>query len=201
MLKVGLTGGIGSGKSAATEMFANLGINIIDADIISHQLTQSGSEGFNEIKQLFGDDFIASNGELDRKKIAQVIFSEPQKKTALENILHPKIKQQMFDEIELLSANNYIILAIPLLIESNFTDLVDRIIVVDADDATRIKRIQQRDNRPDDQIRNIIKQQITRDDRLQRADDILNNNGNLDDLRAAVNKLDDKYLSIASQKR
>lgn len=201
MLKVGLTGGIGSGKSAATEMFANLGINIIDADIISHQLTQPGSESFNEIKQLFGDEFIASSGELDRKKIAQVIFSDPQKKTALENILHPKIKQQMLDEIERLSANNYIILAIPLLIESNFTDLVDRIIVVDADDATRIKRIQQRDNRPDDQIRNIIKQQITRDDRLQRADDILNNNGNLDDLRAAVNKLDDKYLSIASQKR
>ena len=201
MLKVGLTGGIGSGKSAVTEMFANLGINIIDADIISHQLTQPGSESFNEIKQLFGDEFIASNGELDRKKIAQVIFSDPQKKTALENILHPKIKQKMLDEIEHLSANNYIILAIPLLIESNFTDLVDRIIVVDADDATRIKRIQQRDNRPDDQIRNIIKQQITRDDRLQRADDILNNNGNLDDLRAAVNKLDDKYLSIASQKR
>lgn len=201
MLKVGLTGGIGSGKSAATEMFANLGINIIDADIISHQLTQSGSEGFYEIKRLFGDEFIASNGELDRKKIAQVIFSDPQKKTALENILHPKIKQQMLDEIELLSANNYIILAIPLLIESNFTDLVDRIIVVDTDDAARIKRIQQRDDRPDDQIRNIIKQQITRDDRLQRADDILNNNGNLDDLRAAVNKLDDKYLRIASQKR
>ena len=201
MLKVGLTGGIGSGKSAATEIFANLGINIIDADIISHQLTQSGSESFNEIKQLFGDEFIASNGELDRKKIAQVIFSDPQKKTALENILHPKIKQKMLDEIEHLSANNYIILAIPLLIESNFTDLVDRIIVVDADDATRIKRIQQRDNRPDDQIRNIIKQQITRNERLQRADDILNNNGNLDDLRAAVNKLDEKYLSIASQKR
>ena len=199
MLKIGLTGGIGSGKSTVAEMFSNFGITIIDADIIAHQLTQSGSDCFNEIKQLFGKDFINENGELNRKKIAQTVFSNPLKKTALEKILHPKIRQRILQEIEQSRHDDYIILAIPLLLESNFTDLVDRIIVVDADDDLRIHRIQQRDNRPEDQIKDIMNSQIDRGLRLQQAHDILYNNGEIQALHDAVSLLHHKYLRMSSE--
>jgi len=196
MLKIGLTGGIGSGKSTVTEIFSSLGITVIDADRIAHQLTQPGSDSFNEIRQLFGKDFIKSDGELDRKKIAQTIFSEPSKKIALEEILHPRIKQRMLQEVVQVKSNRYIILAIPLLLESRFTDLVDRIIVVDADDDIRIRRTQQRDNSTEEQIRRIMSQQVDRDQRLQQADDILENNGSVTDLRNAVIRLHHKYLAM-----
>ncbi|MDH5611632.1 MAG: dephospho-CoA kinase [Gammaproteobacteria bacterium] len=198
MLKVGLTGGIGSGKSTVSEIFSNLGITIIDADRIAHQLMQSGSDSFNDIRQLLGDEFININGELDRKKIAQTIFSNPQKKIALEKILHPRIKQYLLQEVERFNSKSYIILEIPLLLESQFTDLVDRIIVVDADDDIRIQRTKQRDNRTEEQIRCIMNHQIDRDHRLQQADDILNNNGNIEDLRKAVTLLHHKYLAMAA---
>lgn len=196
MLKIGLTGGIGSGKSTVAEFFSNLGITVIDADIIAHQLTQSGSDGFKEIKQLLGEEFITKDGKLDRKKIAQTIFSNPSKKMALEKILHPKIKQRMLREIEQAKSSHYIILAIPLLFESDFTDLVDRIIVIDADDDLRIKRTQLRDDRTEEQIKDIMSHQLDREHRLQQADDILNNNGDLKDLSDAVTRLHRKYMTI-----
>ncbi|MDH5389458.1 MAG: dephospho-CoA kinase [Gammaproteobacteria bacterium] len=198
MLRIGLTGGIGSGKSTVAKIFSNLGITIIDADIIAHQLTQSGSDSFKEIKKLFGEKFINDNGELDRKKIAQTVFSNPSAKIALEEILHPKIKQRILQEIEKAHSSQYIILAIPLLLESDFTDLVDRTLVIDTNDDIRIKRIQQRDTRTEKQIREIMANQIDREHRLQRADDILNNNGNLEDLNSAVTRLHRQYMIMAS---
>ena len=197
MLKVGLTGGIGSGKSVVAEIFAGLGITIIDADLIAHQLTESGSDAFKEIIQLFGEGIIATNGELNRKKLARTVFSNPSDKIALENILHPKIKQRILQEIKEAKDNHYIILAIPLLLESNFRNLVDQIIVVDADDDIRIQRVQQRDGRTEQQIRDIMNLQIGRDERLQQADDILYNNGELDALRAAVDLLHQKYIKMS----
>lgn len=199
MLKIGLTGGIGSGKSTVAEMFANLGITIIDADQISHQLMQSGSEAFNEIKQLFGEEYINSNGEFDRKKMAPIIFSDPSKKNAIEHILHPKIKQQILNKIKEIKPCNYIILVIPLLFESNFTDLVDRVIVVDTDDEIRIKRTHQRDGRTEEQIKNIINMQIDRKNRLHLADDIINNNGDLNHLHEAVTQLHSRYNTITTK--
>ncbi|MCK5002617.1 MAG: dephospho-CoA kinase [Gammaproteobacteria bacterium] len=198
MWKIGLTGGIGSGKSTVADIFSSLGITIIDADLIAHQLTQPGNASFNEIKKLFGENFIDSNGELNRKKIAETIFSNPSKKTDLENILHPRIKQCMLQEIEQAKYNHYIVLVIPLLLESNFIDLVDRIIVVDADDDIRIQRIQQRDHRSEEQINDIINSQLDRNKRLQRADDILYNNGELGVLRDAVSRLHRQYLEMSS---
>ena len=197
MLKIGLTGGIGSGKSTVAEIFSNLGITIIDADIIAHQLTQSGSDIFKEIKKLFGEKFITNNGELDRKKIAQAVFSKPQTKIALEKILHPKVKQQILQEIEQSHSSHYIVLVIPLLFESNFTDLVDRTLVIDSNDDIRIKRIQQRDTRSEKQIKDIMANQIDREHRLQRADDILNNSGSLEDLKSAVSHLHKQYMAMA----
>lgn len=198
MLKIGLTGGIGSGKSTVAKIFSNLGISVIDADIIAHQLTQSGTDSFKAIKQLLGEEFINNNGELDRKKIAQTIFSNPSKKITLEKILHPRIKQRMLKEIEQAKSSHYIILAIPLLLESDFTDLVDRIIVIDADDDLRIKRTQQRDDRTKEQIKDIMSHQLDREQRLQQADDILNNNGDLKNLSDAVTRLHRKYMTMSS---
>lgn len=199
MLKIGLTGGIGSGKSTVTEIFSQLGITIIDADVIAHQLTQSDSDCFNEIKKLFGEEFIATSGELDREKIAQIIFSDTLKKKALENILHPIIKQRLLQEIEKNQSDPYIILSIPLLLETDFTDVVDRILVADADDEIRIHRTQQRDSRTEKQIRAIMSHQINRNYRLQQADDIINNNGNFEDLTMAINHLHKKYMGMTAK--
>ena len=196
MLKIGLTGGIGSGKSTAAKIFSSLGITVIDADQIAHQLTQSGTESFNKIKELFGNEFITHNGELDRRKIAKYIFSNPSKKLALENILHPVIKHNMLQEIEELSHKNYIILEIPLLIETGFIDIVDRILVIEADTKIKIKRIQQRDDRTEAQIKSIMSHQIDREQRLEQADDILDNNGSLDDLRNSIERLHQRYLDM-----
>lgn len=199
MLKIGLTGGIGSGKSTVTEIFSSLGITVIDADRIAHQLTQSGSDSCNDIKQLLGEEYIDAQGNLDRKKIAQTIFSDPEKKAALEKILHPRIKQQMQQAVSQAKHSPYIILAVPLLLESQFTDLVDRILVIDADDEIRIRRTQQRDNSTEAQIRRIMNQQIDRHRRLQQADDILHNNGSVADLRHAVSRLHEKYLAMTTE--
>ena len=198
MLKIGLTGGIGSGKSTATEIFSSLGIAIIDADRIAHQLTLSGNEGFSKIIREFGNDFIASDGELDRKKMAETFFSDPSKKIILESILHPMVRQRILQEIALTKDSPYIILSIPLLFESNFTDLVDRIIVIDADDGIRIRRTQQRDGRSEAQIQRIMSSQMDRQTRLERADDVLKNDGNLDDLRASISSLHKKYLNMTA---
>lgn len=198
MLRVGLTGGIGSGKSTVAEIFSELGITVIDADRIAHQLTQSGTECFNEIIRLFGKEYIAESGELNRKKIAESVFSDPAKKIALENILHPKIKQRMIQEAKKVKHSSYIIFSVPLLFESNFTDLIDKSVVIDADDAVRIERIKRRDGRTEEQIRQIMKHQIDRNTRLQQADDILHNNGDIDSLRDSVIDLHQKYLKITA---
>ncbi|MDA3869157.1 MAG: dephospho-CoA kinase [Gammaproteobacteria bacterium] len=197
MLKIGLTGGIGSGKSTVAELFSELGVTVIDADQISHQLTRSGSDSFRAIRQLLGDEFINAEGELDRKKIARHIFSNPDKKAALENMLHPRIRQRMLQEVERAKHDAYIILSIPLLLETGFTDLIDRILVVDADDEIRIQRTRQRDDRSEQQIRAIMRQQVERDRRLQCADDVIYNNGSLEDLRNAVDRLHQQYLAMA----
>ncbi|MCW8830435.1 MAG: dephospho-CoA kinase [Gammaproteobacteria bacterium] len=199
MLKVGLTGGIGSGKSTVAEIFSSLGITIIDADQIAHQLTRPGTESFDEIIQLLGAEFIRTDGGLDRKKLAQTVFSNPAIKGALEKILHPKIRRQIEQEIAYNKDNDYIILAIPLLLESNFSDLVDRILVIDADDNIRIQRIKERDGRSEKQIRQIMGQQINRADRLQQADDIIENNSNFYNLKNAISQLHLQYSEIASR--
>lgn len=198
MLKIGLTGGIGSGKSSAAEIFSSLGITVIDADQIAHQLTQFDSNCLNEIKQQFGEEFITSNGELDRKKMAQSIFSETSKKNSLEKILHPKIKQRMLQAIEEIRDAKYIVLEIPLLFECDFIDLVDRIAVIDAEDETRMKRIQQRDGRSKEQIWDIMNQQVDQEHRLLGADDIIDNNGNLVDLHDAITQLHQQYMKISA---
>lgn len=199
-LIIGLTGGIGSGKSSVTEMFVKFGITVIDADIIAHQLTLPGTEALLEISNQLGHQFITSQGELDRKKIAQLIFDHPDKKVVLENILHPRVRETIINELQKSGSSPYAILAIPLLLETNFTELVDRILVIDAPEEIRIQRVVNRDGRSTDDVKAIISHQVDQQTRLKKADDILDNSGTIDELQSLVKQLHDQYLQISSEK-
>jgi len=199
MLKIGLTGGIGSGKTDTAQFFAELGITVIDADEIAHQMVTPGSDALIEISETFGNDFLTAEGGLDRRKLSGYIFQHPGRKKLLENILHPRVRKQILAELEKLSTTSYVVLVIPLLIEAGFEDVVDRILLVDASDEVRINRIHIRDQRSEDEIMQIMKNQLDRDSRLDHADDILENNGSLSRLKANVQKLHKQYLTIVDE--
>jgi dephospho-CoA kinase len=197
MLKIGLTGGIGSGKTVVAEMFSKLHTPIIDADKISHQLTQPDSDCFNKIIELLGEEFLTSTGELNRKKIAQYIFNHLDEKNELEEILHPQVRKKMLEEIGNLEESSYVILVIPLLFETNFIDIVDRSLVVDAPEKSRIKRIKERDGISEDLIKNIIDNQLDQAARTGRADDVLNNSKGIKELLPAVKQLHNAYKKLS----
>ena len=164
MLKVGLTGGIGSGKTSVSELFEDLGVPVIDTDIIAHKLVDNDPKVLQEIVDVFGQDVLALDGKLNRKKLAQIIFNVRENKQQLENILHPKIQDEVISQLQGLTSKQdlpgYIIIVVPLLIEADYDGLIDRILVVVADEKTRIQRIQQRDNISMGEIRSIIDNQI-----------------------------------------
>lgn len=199
MLKIGLTGGIGSGKTKAAEIFKSLGAAVIDADTISHQVTVPGSDCLREIRDQLGAEFLTDDNALDRKKLAAYIFSHADKKSVLEAILHPRIRLQMLHEIEKLENADYVILVVPLLFETNFIELVDRVLVVDAAEPIRIQRVMARDSRSEEQIRNILKNQLDQSVRTENADDILDNNESLEKLQSSVEQLHRKYLKMAGK--
>ena len=199
MLKVGLTGGIGSGKSSATEIFKKLGIPVIDADVIAHQLTIPGSEALLEISKQLGDQFITSQGELNRKKMAQFVFDHPDKKAVLENILHPRVRVSITSELQKLDSSPYVILAVPLLLETDFSELVDRILVITAPENIRIQRVTSRDGRNADDVKTIMQHQVDQKTRLEKADDILDNSGTFDELESLIKQLHKQYLQISGE--
>ncbi|MBE9532877.1 MAG: dephospho-CoA kinase [Proteobacteria bacterium] len=198
MLKVGLTGGIASGKSTVCDLFSQHNIPIIDADVIAKELVEPNQAALKEIVILFGDDILLNNGSLDRKQLRQLIFSDPEAKRQLEDILHPRIRQQLIQQSSRLSAP-YCILVIPLLLEANMLDLVDRVIVVDTDETQQIKRICQRDNISSIDAQAIISSQATIKQRLAIADDIISNNTSIESLALLVDKLHKKYSSMSCQ--
>lgn len=196
MLKIGLTGGIGSGKSAAAKYFAELGIEIIDADIIAHELITPGKHALNAITEHFGMQILLTTGELNRKKMRELVFTNPTEKQWLENLLHPLI----FSEIKLLSTkikSHYCIFVIPLLFETNAKNIVDRILVIDCPEQTQIDRITQRDSTTVAAVKNIISSQVSRKQRVTAADDIIYNNGTEKNLKYLVTKLHQFYLSCS----
>ena len=195
MLVVGLTGGIGSGKSEAARFFTELGVAVIDADAIVHKLTQAGTDTFNTIVDLFGESIVNAEGELDRTRLADIVFHDHAKKQQLEAIIHPQVRQQIREFKQAHSSEPYIVVVIPLLIESGQSDLVDRILVIHADEAVRINRVTNRDTRSKQQIISIINSQASDAEREAAADDNLDNNGTLEELRNAVAQLHDKYCS------
>jgi len=168
MLKVGLTGGIGSGKSTITNLFSHYNVPIIDADVIAHQLVAPGQAALESLKQAFGEVIINTDGSLNRKQLKDIIFSDNNKKTQLETILHPLIYQKMQSEFDKQSFP-YSILCIPLLIETKMTSFVDRIVVVDCPVENQIERVRQRDQLSTERILSIISSQVPRKTRLSYA--------------------------------
>ena len=196
---IGLTGGIGSGKTTVANMFAELTIDIIDADIIARDVVKKGSPALHEIRTFFGDDFIQEDGELDRALLRQRIFSHDEDKTWLNELLHPLIRQNIISQAKQ-SHSLYCIIVAPLLIENNLTALVDRVLVIDVSESTQIERTTCRDSNSVRQVQAIISSQVSRANRLEQAHDIINNDkATLAELRKAVKALHESYLSHAEQ--
>ncbi len=202
MLKIGLTGGIGSGKTAVSDQFQRLGINIIDTDIISRELMNHDQAVIKKVVEVFSDKVLDGNGAVDRKKLAQIVFSNKEQKQQLENILHPAIRNEVNRQIQSFSLHKnppkYLIVVIPLLLETGFTDLIDRILVVIAEENIRVERIKQRDNRTLAEIRAIISSQVNDKKRILAADDIIENNNNFKQLESQVRIIHKKYLQLSS---
>ncbi len=195
MLKIGLTGGIASGKTTVCELFAQYGIEIIDADIIARELVQPGQPALTEIEQCFGAEYLSDDGQLNRPQLRQLIFSNAEAKHQLEAILHPKIRQRILKLTDLASSP-YVILCVPLLIESQMQSLVDRIIVVNASEQSQLARLCSRDNVTLSQAKNMVDAQLSNQQRLAFADDIIDNENDQKLLAEKVEHLHKTYLSL-----
>ena len=197
MLKIGLTGGIGCGKSSVAKVFEQLKIPVIDADEIAHQLVAIGQPALARIRQVFGADVLNPDGSLNRKTLRELIFSDLQQKQQLESILHPLVYQSIQAKLKQLNAP-YCIICIPLLFETNMTNLVNRILVVDCSVETQIERIRKRDNMAIERIQSIIDSQVSRTFRKAHANDLIDNSETDDRLAEKVKKLHNLYLSISA---
>ncbi len=197
MLKIGLTGGIASGKTAVSDQFSRLGVPVIDTDIISRELVEPGKPALQQIADQLGEAFIQEDGNLNRRALRQHIFSHPGARTLLEGILHPAIRREVTQQLRALTSTPYAIVVIPLLVENGLQDMVDRVLLVDAPEELQIKRVCQRDQISPEQARSILNAQASRDQRLAAADDILENTGDMDTLAACVETLHKQYLSLA----
>jgi dephospho-CoA kinase len=194
---VGLTGGIGSGKSAAADEFARLGATIVDTDAIARELTEAGGAALPHIKTLFGEAFITASGAMDRDAMRSRVFSDPAAKLALEGLLHPMIRAEADRRIAA-AAGPYVVYVVPLLVETGGQrDRVGRVLVVDAPEELQIERVRARSRLPDKEIRAIVAQQASRAARLAVADDVIDNAGTLDALRKQVAALDARYRKMA----
>lgn len=194
---VGLTGGIGSGKSTVANLFAELGAGIVDTDAIAHELTGPGGGAIAAIAAAFGAEVIAATGALDRRAMRERVFADPPAKKRLEAILHPMIREISDHRIAEAQAP-YVILAVPLLVESGaYGERVDRVLVVDCDAALQVSRVMQRSGLTEAAVRAIIATQASRDERLAAADDVIVNSGGAEALRGQVAALHRKYLEFA----
>ena len=193
---IGLTGGIGSGKSEVSSRFERLGIHIIDADVIARKVVAPGSFALNKIAKHFGVAILLADGHLDRKKLRELIFENPVEKAWLENLLHPLIRTETLEQIKQ-SPSAYTILSSPLLLETDQHKLVDRILVVDANEHLQLSRASSRDASNPDQIKKIMSTQLSREARCAKADDIIHNHGDLQELQAQVELLHTRYLYLA----
>lgn len=197
MLRVGLTGGIGSGKSTVAQFFARLGVPVIDTDQIAHQATRPDCPALTEIVQAFGPSMLNDAGELDRERLRERVFNDPEERHQLEAILHPQIRSEMTRRVAALNTP-YCIVVVPLLLEAGFDDTVDRILVVDANESEQVTRACARSELSETEVRRIMATQASRADRLEAAQDVIVNNTDLAHLEAEVNRLHQHYLSLAA---
>ena len=195
---VGLTGGIGSGKSAAADEFARLGAAVVDTDAIAHELTGPSGPAIAGIRRIFGPEFISEADALNREKMRELVFRDPAQKKRLEALLHPLIRAETGRRTAAASGP-YVVQVVPLLVESaDFRGRVDRVLVVDCPEALQVARVRQRSKLPEDEVRRIIASQIKRETRLAAADDVIDNSDTIAALQQHVRKLHEKYLAAAS---
>jgi dephospho-CoA kinase len=199
-LVIGLTGGIGSGKTVVSDLFAKLGVTIIDTDLISREIVQPQQPAWQQIVEHFGDDILLPNQALNRRLLRDKIFAEPTERQWLESLLHPIIRNEMREQIQR-AKSPYVIAAIPLLTETAPNPLINRILVVDAPEELQLARTMARDQASNEAISAIIAQQTPRQVRLTYADDIIENDGDLAHLQDAVASLHYKYLQITANDR
>ena len=196
---VGLTGGIGSGKTTVAELFAELGAGVVDTDVIARALTGAGQTAVGEIARRFGPQYVTADGALDRARMRKLAFEDARAKRDLESILHPLIRREAERQVANSTAP-YVILVVPLLFESGaYQKLVRRVLVVDSDQETRVERVRRRNNLPREEILAIMASQVGQAERLRRADDVIRNDGDLAALEAQVAALHRKYLDLAAE--
>ena len=197
---VGLTGGIGCGKSSVSQFFLDLGIDVIDTDVIARKLTQPHGLAISLIRNTFRDNLIAADGALDREKMRNLIYSDSDSRLKLEKILHPLILKETVQEIAQ-TRSSYIIIVVPLLFETNdYDNIIQRILVVDCEEQQQILRAMARSNLSEQQVKAIMAAQISRKVRLQKADDVIINNQDIDYLKAQVIQLPHKDLILSENK-
>ena len=201
MFIIGMTGGIGSGKSEALKIFESLNIKVIDLDNIAKEITDTSHQAIQEIKLVFGDAIFDKNNRLDRKKLREIIFSEKDQKINLEKILHPKILEEVMKRLNVLSNESYVVIDIPLLFETNqYTSLISRSLVIDSKVNDQIERVKKRDGIDTSVIQSIIEQQVGRNYRIERADDVVVNDGSIEKLEESIKALHKKYLNLVAVK-
>ena len=194
---VGLTGGIGSGKSAVSDRFAALGVDVVDTDVIAHELTAAGGGAIAAIGATFGPGFVGADGALDRPRMRAAVFSDPSERKRLEAILHPMIRGESDRRIKA-AGSAYAVLAIPLLVESGIDrERIHRVLVIDCPEDTQVARVMRRSRLAEDEVRRIIAAQASRDRRLAAADDVIDNSGTLAELDLKVDALHRRYLEMA----
>ena len=196
MLILGVTGGIGSGKTAVTDIFSKLDIDIIDADLASRKAVFKGSSSLIKIQEKFGKDILLKDGNLNRAKLREIIFKDSKQKDWLEKLLHPQILQIIKDELEE-SKSLYKILVSPLLFETGQYQICDRTLLVDVSEDQQIQRTSKRDKVPSEQVKSIIKSQLSRLEKIELADDVVSNEGSLADLEEKIKALHTSYLIYA----
>lgn len=195
MLTIALTGGIGSGKSEATKIFSSLGVPIVDLDIIAHQLTGEKQPLVIKIAEIFGQEYLSASGALDRTKMRQLVFANDHARKQLNEILHPAIYKEAIKQLQQYSNQPYVVLAIPLLEEDSiYATSIDRVLVIDSEPRKQIERVKQRSQLTEPEIKQIIEAQMPRQTRIKMADDLIENNGSIADLRRKIENLHQKYI-------
>ncbi|MEF1248727.1 dephospho-CoA kinase [Vibrio owensii] len=196
---IGLTGGIASGKTTVANLFKQqFKIDIVDADIVAREVVEPGTPGLNAIIEHFGADIVRDDQTLDRAKLREKIFSNPEEKAWLNGLLHPMIREKMIEDLEQVTSD-YALLVVPLLVENKLDSLCDRVLVVDVDPQTQISRTVKRDNVSEEQANAILASQASREQRLALADDVVKNNPDDPDLLLQITDLHEKYLAMCKK--